>query len=109
MTLRPTPNATSIDIDKNVPLVRITREFNAPPEKVFLAHLNPDLFARWNDPNDTTMTVGHHDCRTGGSYRYMIKRFQPTSKRHWNVCVERSTRRFPMPRKRSDTGCQRSC
>jgi uncharacterized protein YndB with AHSA1/START domain len=65
VTSRQAPNATSIDIDTNVPLVRITREFNAPPEKVFLAHVDPDLFARWNGPNDTTMTVGHHDCRTG--------------------------------------------
>jgi uncharacterized protein YndB with AHSA1/START domain len=72
MTSRTTPNATSIDVDKNVPLVRITREFKAAPEKVFLAHVDPDLFARWNGPNDTTMTIGHHDCRTGGSYRYMI-------------------------------------
>lgn len=72
MTSHPTTNATSIDIDKNVPLVRITREFNSPPEKVFRAHVDPDLFARWNGPNDTTNIVGHHDCRTGGSFRYMI-------------------------------------
>jgi uncharacterized protein YndB with AHSA1/START domain len=72
VTSRPAPNATSIDIDKNVPLVRITREFNAAPEAPFLAHVDPALFARWNGPNDTTMTVGHNDCRTGGSYPYMI-------------------------------------
>jgi uncharacterized protein YndB with AHSA1/START domain len=72
VTTSPATNATSIDVDKNVPLVRITREFDASPEKVFRAHVDPDLFARWNGPNDTTMTISHHECRTGGSYRYMI-------------------------------------
>ena len=65
-------NQTEITVDATVPLVRITREFDAPPEKVFRAHSDPALFARWNGPRDTRMTVDHHDCRTGGSYRYVI-------------------------------------
>jgi uncharacterized protein YndB with AHSA1/START domain len=66
-------NATTIEVDNNVPLVRITREFDASPEKVFRAHVDPELFVKWNGPNDITMTVDHHDCRTGGSFRYMIE------------------------------------
>ncbi|MCW2580573.1 MAG: Activator of Hsp90 ATPase 1 family protein, partial [Blastococcus sp.] len=38
---------TRIVADPDVPLVRITREFDAPPEKVFRAHTDPDLVARW--------------------------------------------------------------
>jgi uncharacterized protein YndB with AHSA1/START domain len=72
MTTQQSKNTTSIEVDTNVPLVRITREFSAAPEKVFRAHVDPELFAQWNGPNETTMTVDHHDCRTGGSYRYMI-------------------------------------
>ncbi len=64
------PNQTQIDIDATVPLVRITREFDAPVANVFRAHVDADLFARWNGPRDTVMEVDHHDCRTGGSYRY---------------------------------------
>lgn len=62
---------TEITIDPDVPLVRITREFDAPPAKVFRAHADPELLAQWNGPRSTTMRVDHHDCRTGGSYRYV--------------------------------------
>ena len=37
-----------IVVDEKVPLVRIIREFDAPPEKVFRAHVEPELFVRWN-------------------------------------------------------------
>ena len=62
---------TEITLDPKVPLVRITREFDAPREKVFRAHVDPDLLCRWLGPRDLTMKVDHYDCRTGGSYRYI--------------------------------------
>jgi len=62
---------TEITADPKVPLVRITREFDAPPEKVFRAHTDPDLVVQWNGPDDTEMRIDHYDCRTGGSYRYV--------------------------------------
>ena len=67
-------NDTVISVDPDVPLVRITREFDAPPAKVFRAHTDPDLFARWNGPRRHEMRVDHFDCRTGGSYRYVHAR-----------------------------------
>ena len=65
---------TEIIVDPKVPLVRIIREFDAPAHKVFRAHTDPALYAQWNGPRGTTMHVDHHDCRTGGSYRYLITR-----------------------------------
>jgi uncharacterized protein YndB with AHSA1/START domain len=62
---------TEIVADPDLPLVRITREFDAPPEKVFRAHTDPELFARWCGPRDCVMRIDHYDCRTGGSYRYV--------------------------------------
>ena len=62
---------TEIVADPKVPLVRITREFDAPPEKVFRAHTDPDLIARWLGPRGLEMRIDHFDCRTGGSYRYV--------------------------------------
>ena len=62
---------TEITVDPDVPLVRITREFDAPPEKVFRAHTDPDLVARWLGPRSPEMRIDHYDCRTGGSYRYL--------------------------------------
>lgn len=63
---------TDIVVDQDVPLVRITREFDAPVDKVFRAHTDPDLFVRWNGPHGTEMAIDRFDCRTGGSYRYEI-------------------------------------
>jgi len=63
---------TEIIVDPDVPLVRIIREFDAPPEKVFRAHTDPDLFVQWNGPRGMETRVDHHDCRTGGSYRYVM-------------------------------------
>jgi uncharacterized protein YndB with AHSA1/START domain len=63
---------TQILVDTDVPLVRIIREFDAPPEKVFRAHTDPDLFAQWNGPRGYEMRVDRFDCTTGGDYRYVI-------------------------------------
>ena len=69
MTTR-TDHQTEIVADPDVPLIRITRQFDAPPEKVFRAHTDADLLCRWLGPRDLEMRVDHFDCRTGGSYRY---------------------------------------
>jgi uncharacterized protein YndB with AHSA1/START domain len=65
-----TTNQTEIVVDPDVPLVRITREFDAPVEKVFRAHVEPELVAQWLGPRRHEMVIDHWDCRTGGSYRY---------------------------------------
>jgi uncharacterized protein YndB with AHSA1/START domain len=62
---------TEIIADPKVPLVRITREFDAPPQKVFRAHTDPELLVQWLGPRRLEMRIDHHDCRTGGSYRYV--------------------------------------
>ncbi|HEX2048738.1 MAG TPA: SRPBCC family protein [Acidimicrobiales bacterium] len=69
-----TTHETEITLDSDVPLVRITREFDAPPEKVFRAHTDPDLVVQWLGPRDLEMRIDHYDCRTGGSYRYLHTR-----------------------------------
>jgi uncharacterized protein YndB with AHSA1/START domain len=66
-----TTNETQIIVDPDVPLVRIIREFDAPPAKVFRAHADPQLFAQWNGPRGTTTTIDHYDCRTGGAWRML--------------------------------------
>lgn len=67
-----TNKETEITSDPNVPLVRIIREFDAAPDKVFRAHVDPDLFVRWNGPKNLEMRIDSFDCRTGGSYRYTV-------------------------------------
>ncbi len=69
-----TTTGTSIEIDTQLPLVRITREFDAPRSKVFRAHTDPELVRRWLGPRDLELTVDRWDCRTGGEYRYVHSR-----------------------------------
>ena len=68
------PHETQIIADPDVPLVRLIREFDAPREKVFRAHTDPELLVQWLGPRDLEMTVDHFDCRSGGSYRYIHTR-----------------------------------
>ncbi|MEO8106843.1 MAG: SRPBCC family protein [Actinomycetes bacterium] len=65
---------TDIVSDPKVPLVRITRVFDATPSQVFRAHTDADLVKQWLGPRDLTMAIDHYDCRTGGSYRYVHSR-----------------------------------
>jgi uncharacterized protein YndB with AHSA1/START domain len=69
-----TRHDTEIEVDPNVPLVRITREFDAPPEKVYRAHVDPELFVQWVGPHSIDSHIDHWDARTGGSYRYISTR-----------------------------------
>jgi uncharacterized protein YndB with AHSA1/START domain len=73
MTTAP-PRETRIEVDPEVPLVRLTREFDASPDKVFRAHVDPDLFARWAGPRSLTTRIDSWDCRTGGSWRFVQTR-----------------------------------
>ena len=66
-----TTQETRIHVDPQVTQVRKTREFDAPPAKVFRAHTDPDLVVQWLGPRGLEMTIDHYDCRTGGSYRYV--------------------------------------
>ncbi len=59
-----TTHETRIDVDPELPLVRITREFDAPPAEVFRAHTDPELFAQWVGPRDAETCIDVFDCRT---------------------------------------------
>ena len=41
----------AIEADPNVPLIRITRDFDATPAQLHRAHTDPELFARWIGPD----------------------------------------------------------
>ena len=74
MNASTTTKETTIELDDKVPLVRIIREFDAPPAKVFRAHADPELFAKWVGPRDLENRIEHFDCTTGGSWRYCAVR-----------------------------------
>ncbi|QFZ23130.1 SRPBCC family protein [Saccharothrix syringae] len=65
---------TTISADPALPVIRITREFDAPREAVFRAHTDPELVVKWLGPRSVTMEVERWDATTGGGYRYLHRR-----------------------------------
>ncbi|WP_409430790.1 SRPBCC family protein [Mycobacterium sp. SMC-16] len=63
-----------IEADKDVPLIRITRDFHATPAQLLKAHTDPELFARWVGPDGMDTRIVEWDARDGGSWRYIAAR-----------------------------------
>ena len=64
-------NETQIVADPALPTIVITREFDAPPARVFRAYTDPDLVVQWLGPRGLTMRIDRFDARSNGSYRYV--------------------------------------
>ncbi|MCO8273775.1 SRPBCC family protein [Actinoplanes sp. TRM 88003] len=62
---------THVEADAELPIIWITREFQAAPGRLLRAHTDPDLFARWIGPDSLQTRIEHWDARTGGSFRYV--------------------------------------
>jgi uncharacterized protein YndB with AHSA1/START domain len=69
-----TRNQTSIEADPNLPTIKITREFDAPRERVYRAYVDAALAAKWLGPKSLEMRMDHWDASTGGSWRYSAVR-----------------------------------
>jgi uncharacterized protein YndB with AHSA1/START domain len=67
-------NETTINVPEGLPIIEITREFDAPPDAVYRAHVDGDLAMQWVGPRDLTNRVDHWDARSGGSWRYVSRR-----------------------------------
>jgi len=67
------PEAT-IEADAEVPLIRITRDFDATPAQLMRAHTDPELFARWVGPDGMETKILDWDATTGGRWRYVATR-----------------------------------
>ena len=64
----------SIEADPNVPIIRMTRDFDATPAELMRAHTDPALFARWCGPNGMDTEIVDWDATTGGRWRYVARR-----------------------------------
>lgn len=62
----------TLTLDRTGPTtIRVTRRFAAPPERVFAAHVEPDLLRKWlTGPDGWVMTRCDVDMRPGGQSRY---------------------------------------
>lgn len=64
---------TEIELDAALPVVRIVRDFAAPPAAVLAAHTDPERFVRWVGPEGGITTIDHWEARTGGAWRYRLE------------------------------------
>jgi uncharacterized protein YndB with AHSA1/START domain len=69
-----TSHETTIHVPPGLPLIEIVRDFDAPPARVYRAHVDPDLAMAWLGPRDLTNRVDYWDARTGGRWRYVSGR-----------------------------------
>jgi uncharacterized protein YndB with AHSA1/START domain len=54
-------------------VLRLEREFAAPPERVFAAFTDPELLAQWWGPESMTCPVCEIDLRVGGRWRTCMR------------------------------------
>jgi len=62
---------TEITAEPGIPMIIITREFDAPRELVFRTHTDPDLLVQWLGPRDLATAVDRYEVRNGGTWRYV--------------------------------------
>lgn len=51
----------------------MTRVFNAPPEFIFKAYIDPNFIPQWWGPKRLTTTVVKMDVRPGGIWRFILR------------------------------------
>lgn len=59
-------------VDQN-PVLRITRTFNAPPERVYAAFTQPGDLEKWFGPEGVDCIVHEIDPRPGGAYNFTMR------------------------------------
>jgi uncharacterized protein YndB with AHSA1/START domain len=66
-------NKTVVTVEPGKQDVVITREFDAPRELVFKAHIDPKLYVQWLGPRGYEMILDTFEPYSGGRYRYIHK------------------------------------
>lgn len=71
---------TQIVATPGIPQIVITRQFRAPRDLLFRAHIEPGLLVRWLGPRTMRTTVDRLDARDGGTWRYI--QYEPDGEAH---------------------------
>ena len=66
-------NKTIVSAEPGKQEIFITREFDAPRELVFKAHIDPQLYVQWLGPHGYEMILETFEPVNGGKYRYVHK------------------------------------
>ena len=65
-------NQRTVTMNAGEQTIAFSREFEAPPARVFEAHIDPALVAQWIGPRGTQLTMREFDARSGGSWSYVV-------------------------------------
>jgi len=69
----PSKNKTAVIAEPGKQELFIIREFDAPRELVFKAHIDPNLYVQWLGPHGYEMILKTFEPVSGGRYRYIHK------------------------------------
>lgn len=69
----PSKNKTVVTAEPGRQELFITREFDAPRELVYKAHIDPKLYVQWLGPHGYEMILKEFEPVNGGKYRYIHK------------------------------------
>lgn len=61
----------NLSVDKEKLQTTMSRTFNAPLEKVFKAHIDPELLKKWWGPRKYETIIEKMDAKAGGEWRYI--------------------------------------
>ena len=70
----PTRYQATIEADTEVPVIQITRDFDATPAQLLKAHTDPEVYARWIGPDGMDTRILDWDATDGGRWRYVAGR-----------------------------------
>jgi uncharacterized protein YndB with AHSA1/START domain len=65
--------STALEIDRVAKSIRVSRVFNAPPERLWRIHTEAALIPKWWGPRNVTTIVDKLDVRVGGVWRFIQK------------------------------------
>jgi uncharacterized protein YndB with AHSA1/START domain len=69
----PSKNKVTVTAEPGKQELFITREFDAPRELVYKAHIDPKLYVQWLGPHGYEMILKEFEPINGGKYRYVHK------------------------------------
>lgn len=69
----PVKNSLTITAEPGKQELFITREFDAPRQLVYRAHIDPELYVQWLGPRGYEMVLETFEPHSGGRYRYIHK------------------------------------
>lgn len=75
----PSRNKVTVTAEPGKQELFITREFDAPRELVYKAHIDPKLYVQWLGPHGYEMILETFEPVSGGKYRYFHKDKQGNS------------------------------